>query len=100
MLIHCCGNVFTDPLPINGDTKNTTSSNVAFVSVNAETGLPRHCLVVTASFCSTIPAFSHHVTILLINMLHVLNYNQVTVPQQLINAEQARSRKQSGNTTE
>jgi hypothetical protein len=99
MLIHFCGNVFTDPLLINGNTENTVSSNVALVSVNAETGLPRHCLVVATSFCSTIPAFSHHVTILLINMLHVLNYNQFTLPQQLINAQLARSRKQSGNIT-
>jgi hypothetical protein len=75
------------------------SSNVALVSVNAERGLPCHCLAVAASSCSTIPAFSHHVTILLINMLHVLIYNQFALPQQLINAQLPRSRKQSGNIT-
>jgi hypothetical protein len=45
-------------------TENTASSIIASLSVGTETCLPCHYLATAASSCSTIPAFSHHVTVL------------------------------------
>jgi hypothetical protein len=45
-------------------TENTVSTVVASLSVATETCLPCHYLATAASSCSTIPAFSHHVTVL------------------------------------
>jgi hypothetical protein len=45
-------------------TENTASSVVAALSVATETCLPCHYLATATSSCSTIPAFSFHVTVL------------------------------------
>jgi hypothetical protein len=43
--------------------KITVSSVVSSLSVAVETWLPCCCLAAATSSCSTIPAFSHHITI-------------------------------------
>jgi hypothetical protein len=42
---------------------------VASTSVAAETSLPFHCLAMTTSSRSTIPDFSHHVTLWMTEIL-------------------------------
>jgi hypothetical protein len=60
------GGTSTQPTFSLVQTENTatnSSSSVACWFITAETYLPSRCVAMTASFCSTIPAFSRHIPV-------------------------------------